>query len=217
MAPKDHASLGKKRTVLGKTKSEVRVTPFASAPILATLKQKTKLRTSWEYAGYFRAELPNGSFGWIKKTDVSPSSSKATKGFAKHLQWNSFQPPQITLTTKNAVFTSPTGKFINVGASIFDDEGVKDVFIFVNQKKVFYQSFSRSGSAPEKTAHFKAMVPLDSGMNRVILVARDSLDLSKRESFVIHRLASSKNGDATVSEDQQGGMMDDLLMGAPGH
>ncbi len=83
-------------------------------------------------------------------------------------------------------FQPSSEQFLQVKGSVSDDESPRDFYILVNGKKVFYQNFSIAKGAQARDS-FDASIPLDVGMNHILLVARDDLDLFQQKSFVVYR------------------------------
>ncbi len=105
---------------------------------------------------------------------------------------NLFQPPTIQMTSiEDKIFKPTTDQFFRLAGEIADDIGVKDIFILVNQKKVFYQNFLDPKNIKDHQK-FDANIPLIPGMNRILLVARDSEDLVYRKALIVQRVGVEK-------------------------
>ncbi len=69
-----------------------------------------------------------------------------------------------------------------------DEQALKDVFVFVNEKKIYYNGLR--DMPPEKgvfRAPFDVTVPLKAGSNTIAVVARESDDLVTRKIFGVYR------------------------------
>lgn len=97
-----------------------------------------------------------------------------------------YQPPKILTKAGKNIFKPILGQFLKIDGEIVDDEAVKDFFILVNQKKVFYQNFDVTEDKKVREK-FDANIPLEPGNNRILLIARDRKDLSQRKAFVVYR------------------------------
>lgn len=82
-----------------------------------------------------------------------------------------------------------TQKFEKISLPLFDFTGtvtsialLKDLYILVNQKKVFYENLGN-----QKTKSFKATIPLEKGENQVFIVARDENDLTTTSRYILER------------------------------
>jgi carboxyl-terminal processing protease len=63
---------------------------------------------------------------------------------------------------------------------------LRDVFVFVNDQKVFFKVVPQSQAAAEKL-EFQTDLPLKVGNNVVTVIAREDEDLQTRRSVVIYR------------------------------
>jgi carboxyl-terminal processing protease len=61
---------------------------------------------------------------------------------------------------------------------------VRDMLIYVNNKKVYFKSNAGLLGDPFK---FSAQVPLDEGTNRITLIAREDEDQASRRTVIVHR------------------------------
>ncbi len=96
-------------------------------------------------------------------------------------QW--YSPPVITLVqAKEKTNKSP----FSLEGNARDDEIIRDVTIFVEEDKTFYES----NAAANQQFHFKTLLPLKEGNNTVLITARDNYNLVSRILKVI-RLESS--------------------------
>ena len=68
---------------------------------------------------------------------------------------------------------------------IKDRGGVKDFFIFANNKKIFYNNLVKKQS--RNTVDFSLDIELKEGVNKLIIVSRDDYDVRSQKSiFVRH-------------------------------
>ncbi len=66
-----------------------------------------------------------------------------------------------------------------------DESSVRDVYIYVGDRKVFYQS--NRGAQNTREAAFDARLPLRPGTNFIVVVARENDQSISREAFVVRR------------------------------
>jgi carboxyl-terminal processing protease len=92
-------------------------------------------------------------------------------------------PPRIQLD----VDTSKGGVAVDADQYQFsgtvDDAELRDVFVFVNDQKVFFAP----GGAKDGTLKFDARFPLKEGTNHVVVVAREGDELTSRRAFTVLR------------------------------
>ena len=92
-------------------------------------------------------------------------------------------PPRIDVEAPPALVTREAS--IPIRALAIDDQRVRDVYVYVGLRKVFYQS-NRGGPQPRE-ARFEADVPLRPGINYVVVFARESDESISRRTFVVRR------------------------------
>ena len=79
-------------------------------------------------------------------------------------------------------------KTVELQGMALDDQHMKDVYIFLNQKKIFYQSNLENGPLPHLP--FSAKVQLEEGHNRILIFARDQKHLTAFEEIQLWRVPS---------------------------
>jgi len=72
---------------------------------------------------------------------------------------------------------------MQISGTAVDKAGLRDLYIFVNEQKVFFEA-AREAGAPIK---FAADVPLKPGNNAIVIVAREDQDFTARRVLVVHR------------------------------
>jgi len=68
-------------------------------------------------------------------------------------------------------------------AKILDTEGVKDVYIFQNNKKIFYKNFVTLNQ--RKQVHFKLDIDLEEENNRIAVFTRDDNNVTTRKNLYL--------------------------------
>ncbi len=156
---------------------QLRGVPTADAPAVASAAYALADAT---LDGWLRVPLGEGRYGWIPEAETAPYT-----GLARVPQIDGVTPkgpPVIELTgplaaeTHDATFTL-TGE-------VQADKRVKDLLIYVNNRKVFFKS-----SAADTAARlpFTARVPLEQGVNRITLIARQDDEAASRKTVIVHR------------------------------
>ena len=98
---------------------------------------------------------------------------------------NTLEAPDLKVSAvpNNVIVESPS---VTIDGMVTDQGGIKDFFIKVNDKKIFYKAADgKSSSLP-----FKVTVPLKNGINSLYLVARKTDELMSIEKFILTRSAS---------------------------
>jgi carboxyl-terminal processing protease len=146
---------------------------------------------------FIRLDLGDGRPGWVKQASVAGPST-GTKG--KLVDVLAHMPPKLEVNYANTMTTRQDS--LKVQGSATDDTRVRDVYIFVGSRKVFYQS-NRGATDPMKQK-FEASLPLRPGTNFVTVVARESNEVASHKSFIVRR--DSPDGallDTPKSDDEE--------------
>jgi carboxyl-terminal processing protease len=91
-------------------------------------------------------------------------------------------PPELTINAPTLVTRDGA---IHIQGTARDETRVRDVYIYVGARKVFYRSNRDSQNVHE--ASFDANLPLRPGINYVVVVARENDQSISRQAFVVRR------------------------------
>jgi carboxyl-terminal processing protease len=153
---------------------------------------------------FVKVSLGDGRFGFVPSSEVEPGGSpQATVAFEDTM---SHAPPVIEV---NALALSTRDASVVIRGTVADGDRLLDGYVFVNARKVFYQS-NRNGADP-KNMTFSADLPLRPGVNLVNVIARENPETVGHKTFVVRR--DGKNGellptpktDDDLSENGSGG------------
>jgi carboxyl-terminal processing protease len=174
----------------------------ATAPVVAIVKKGAVLPLTGAVAGFRRVEWSKGRFGFVANTDMTLSRATRTGGGVEAWQ---HEPPRITLAPDPArgapVVEADTFKLSGsamLPPSADPEARLRDVYIFVNDEKVFFRVVpdgASSSSTVNGRLDFSADLPLKPGQNVVTVFAREDQELQTRRSVVIFR-----KGAASVAE-----------------
>jgi carboxyl-terminal processing protease len=98
-------------------------------------------------------------------------------------------PPQLAIGEPPPLVTDAAQVTLTVSAS--DDGAVKDVVVYRGEKKISY-SRNKEGVAPFPVT---LTVPLESGSNRILILARDDKDIPTQKVLHVHR----RGGETTAA------------------
>lgn len=93
--------------------------------------------------------------------------------------------PLIQLEQNINAGTTVNERSFKISGEVIDDGNVRDMFVMINGRKAFYYSFEQAALAKLDKYPFNVRVPMKTGLNRVIVVARDTLDLTSAQSFTV--------------------------------
>ncbi len=163
----------------------------AEAPVVAAARKGAVLPATGAVAGWKRVEWQKGRFGFVAQGDVTAARGARSGPVAEAWQR---EPPRITLSPDPAkggpVVDAATFKLSGAAAlppSADPDARLRDVFIYVNDTKVFFRIVPE-GAATSKL-EFTADLPLKPGPNTVTVWAREDEDFLSRRAMVIYRRA----------------------------
>jgi carboxyl-terminal processing protease len=161
----------------------------ASAPAVATVKKGSVLGTDARFGDFQRVEWQKGRFGFVPAGEVK--AVKAPRGGTAVAAWQR-EPPRIVLAPDpargapvvDADSLRLTGSAV-MPPTLDPASRLRDVFIFVNEQKVFFKVVPEEAGA--KKLDFQADLPLKPGQNVVTVVAREDEEFQSRRSLVIFR------------------------------
>lgn len=136
-------------------------------------------------------KLDENLVGWIKDSDVK-FTSRAGKGRGQKRFIAALKSaPQLYISEPLGELLVHEKEEVQVTGIVSDDIEVKDLYILVNDKKVFYQVFE-PGKGVGKL-RFTTKIRLEAGSNRVFVVARDFTDLASSTGFSLMRIPKESN------------------------
>jgi carboxyl-terminal processing protease len=163
----------------------VRGQPATAARVVAELAKGAAVDKLGVFGDFTKVKLDGDRFGFVEtrllkdgagqKLALTPALSRS--------------PP--LLEVKPAALATRGDKVVIEGGAK-DGDRVLDAYVFVGSHKVFYQS-NRKGSDPRRL-EFKFEATLQSGINVVTVVARESEDTATRYTMVVRR--DGPNGEA---------------------
>lgn len=126
-------------------------------------------------------QLEDGITAWVDSNPAQLSQRGASKG---SLSWTlDHQPPQLRVDYGEHLVTRSATLPIRGLAS--HPEHLRDVYIFVGGRKVFYSS--TDGFKSSKSLKLDVPLPLAPGLNYVAVIARQGTDVASQVTFVVRR------------------------------
>jgi carboxyl-terminal processing protease len=168
----------KSGNVVLKDGAQVLSAPIADARAIARASEGTiSFPAEAAIGDYVRINLGQGRPGWVASKDIVSSAA----GNGKVVFDKSRMPPRLNVDYAHTLVTRTRNLKLTGKAS--DDLRIRDVYIFVGAKKVFYQA----NRGDTKQLDFQADVPLEPGINYVSVFARENQDVVTRDTFVVRR------------------------------
>jgi carboxyl-terminal processing protease len=127
-----------------------------------------------------KLSLGDGRFGFAKAQELEAGGSPASPVPFEEVM-RRFPPlievqPLALATRENTIVVKGTAS---------DQDKLLDTYIFVGNRKVFYQS-NRSGKDPRQMS-FQATLPLRPGVNVITVVARETPDILGRKTLIVRK------------------------------
>jgi carboxyl-terminal processing protease len=165
-----------------KSGNEVRLrsSPVDDAPTLALADAQVYADGTLD--GWYRIPLGAHSYAWLPEGEVQAADAPVAANQTRPAPFKG--PPVITLSQRG-VDVETQQDALTLNGEALSAEGVKDLLIFVNNRKVFF----KANHDDKAHMRFSARVPLESGVNRITVVAREDEDLSSRETLIVNRNA----------------------------
>ncbi len=197
MADRDLRVVSSERAKLSVSKSALPVTPssgFVSVPVLAAVRGQpigvapvvgqldkgSVVQRLGQLGDFTKVSLGDARFGFVETRALKPASAGAPKIVFEPVLTHS--PPLLDVAPASL---STRDTKIHVAGHATDSDKVRDVFVFVGPRKVFYQS-NRKAADP-KRLEFAFDAELQPGMNVITVVARESEDTATRHTMVVRR------------------------------
>ncbi|HET6924173.1 MAG TPA: MXAN_5808 family serine peptidase [Anaeromyxobacteraceae bacterium] len=142
---------------------------------------------------FYKVEWQKGRHGFVLASQVEPSPRARREGTVSPV-WQR-EPPRIALSPDPAkgapVAEGDRWRLTGTASAPAAVAGVgtrlRDVFIYVNEQKVFFKVVPESGAS--STMDFASDLPLKPGNNTVTVFAREDEEFQSRRSLVVHRRA----------------------------
>ncbi|HEX9241247.1 MAG TPA: MXAN_5808 family serine peptidase [Anaeromyxobacter sp.] len=171
------------------TEALLRTGAAPSAWPLATAKKGAILPADARVGDFWRVEWAKGRFAFVADADVKPAKGPRAGAIAEAWQR---EPPRVVLSpdpAKGAPVVEGDSYKLSGSATVSPNADgsakLRDVFVFVNEQKVFFKVVPQAASAQK--LDFQADLPLKAGNNVVTVFAREDEDLQTRRSVVIYR------------------------------
>lgn len=148
------------------------------SPVMSIMKKGRVFKANGWVPGWYRLKLPNGGWGWVLARDVHETDDSAYEAVTPELHVQ-HKPPIINIeqppSLSNTLMTSVSGR-------VKDENGVKHVYIMVNNDKVYLDIPEKAQETRE--LDFRAEIPLEEGPNTITVITRDTTDLVATKSFI---------------------------------
>jgi carboxyl-terminal processing protease len=175
----------------------VRGQPIGSARVVGELSKGSIVERLGTLDDFTKVRIAGDRFGFVATRDLADAgNAPAHPKFHAQLTRS---PPQLEVIP--AGLATRDSK-VHIEGRAADPDGVQDAYVFVDSRKVFYQSNRKA--ADHNQLKFSFDVALDPGMNVIKVVARESEDTGTQYAMVIRRDGASGEALATPKQDSFG-------------
>jgi carboxyl-terminal processing protease len=205
---KDEPTVTPSRTLvrIDAPEAVVRTGAAPSAWPIASAKKGAVLSADARVGDFWRVEWQKGRFGFVADADVKPS--KGQRSGAVAATWQR-EPPRIAITPdpmKGAPVVEGDTFRLQGTASVPQSSDasakrLRDVFVFVNDQKVFFKVVPETATA--SSLDFQTDLPLKPGNNVVTVFAREDEEFQTRRSVVIYRRPQAEVAQEATSAQRQ--------------
>ncbi|MGR3220782.1 MAG: MXAN_5808 family serine peptidase [Candidatus Anammoxibacter sp.] len=171
---------------------------------IASLKIGTIVKSDGKADGLYRINMPQKKYGWVHESDLERGRFKKHSNLEDVEITMQHMPPEINLNNSDMKFLSDLGKIVITG-TVNDDKAVRNVYVFVNNRKVLYKSgyteqnkdkdelpAVKKRTKSDRNLNFSAEIILKEGPNVVTIIAHDDEGLTVSKSLVITKRISNK-------------------------
>jgi carboxyl-terminal processing protease len=137
--------------------------------------------------GYYKVSLGEDRFAFVRTSEAR--EVRAGKAMPpKKVEWlTRLAPPAIQLdvdTSRGGVMAN--GDRFTLSGTVTDPDGLLDVYVLVNDQKVYFKAVDTQGEEPRKLK-FSTDFALKEGNNNILVVAREDPDFASRKMLVVRR------------------------------
>ncbi len=170
----------------------------AGSPPVATVRKGQVVEATARVGGFWAVPFGKGHAGFLARSDGEEVHAQAT---AVPVEIWQHEPPRIEIAGLDAAQGGPVtdADHFELTASIRDPRPLRDAYIFVNDRKVFF----RAADPGAERMQIAQDVPLKAGNNVVTVVAREDDNYQSRQSFVVLRRSSELAADKPAPPERQ--------------
>jgi carboxyl-terminal processing protease len=180
----------------------------AAMPV-ALAKKGAAIPVSGRAGAFYEVEWAKGRRAFVAASQVKEGSASRLQGSITPV-WQR-EPPRITLsydTGRGPVVVEGDKWRLEGSASVSPSSvaakgsRLRDVFIFVNDQKVFFKVVPDSAAAAQAKLEFLADIPLKVGNNTVTIFARENDEFQSRRTLWVHRRSPAEVAARPPPEDK---------------
>jgi carboxyl-terminal processing protease len=167
----------------------VRGQPLAAASVVGTLRAGSRVTRTGQYKSFSRVSLGDGRVGYVDSDDLGDTKDAEVIKFDPILTRS---PPVLDVAPATLATRSDR---VRVAGVAVDGDQVRDAYVFVGSRKVFYMSNRKATDIKRLPFSFDA--ELTPGVNIITVVARENEDVLTAQTLVVRR--DGPNGEALAT------------------
>jgi len=137
--------------------------------------------------GFYKVDLGEERTAFVRTADAREMKGAKATPIKKLDLLTNLSPPDIRLdvdASQGGVLA--TGERFTLSGTVTDPDGLLDVYVLVNDQKVYFKAVDPKGEEPKKLK-FTTDFALKEGNNSILVVAREDPDFQSYESLIVRR------------------------------
>ncbi len=143
----------------------------------AVVSAQGSVMADGRFGEWYRVSTGDGLYGWVRENQVDAKPGASGGELSKVMAAG---PPAIVLTDKLRKETRDDALVLN--GEVTGARPIRDLLVYVNARKVYFRS--NNGGVPLR---FSARVPLEKGVNRITVIARENEEAASRRTVIVTR------------------------------
>jgi hypothetical protein len=161
----------------------LREAPSSGSRAVATAAPGAVFEVDFARAGFFRVSLGKNRHAWVAASDTIPGGKPRPRYLVRLLE-----APEIRVAGE--LVRQVTGDKTEIRGSVVHPEQVRDLMVFVGDRKILYQP--NPDPATAKQIDFNLEVPLEEGANFITLVSRYNDEVLSSLPIFVRRASHDK-------------------------
>jgi hypothetical protein len=158
--------------------------PIEGAPRIGFLRPAMRVHADGETGRYKRVVIGRGQHGFVVATQLKSAQGKPLEeGIFVPVEYNAV--PDLDASVSAWITTDNT---IKLSGKMIDDHSLRDVYVYVNNKKVHYEPLGQiSSTGRGVVVPIELTVQLKPGGNEITVVLREEEQVLARRSFSVFK------------------------------
>ncbi|HLL03728.1 MAG TPA: MXAN_5808 family serine peptidase [Myxococcaceae bacterium] len=168
-------------------KTELYGSPQAKARPVARVATAAQVPVTAVGKGFFKVDLGEDRFAFVRTADAREVKGAKATPIKKLDLLTNLAPPDIRLDvdpSQGGVVAN--GERFTLSGTVTDPDGLLDVYVLVNDQKVYFKAVDPKGEEPKKLK-FTTDFALKEGNNSILVVARENPDFQSHKALLVRR------------------------------